>query len=272
MFRLVCLCALVALAASQERVAKAARYTDDPRVAAILSEQRYLSGDGTFGSAYTQEDGVDFKEESDAAGNRKGSYSYVDPSGQRRTISYTAGKNGFVATGDHLPQGPAGPAAQAAPAPRYQAAPAQSYQAAPAPRYETAPQQFSRPSNPNEDDGQYYPELYEREDSPAPARAQYSAPAPQPQYRAPQQQQQYSGVQQPQYSAPQPQPQYSQPQYTAPQQQQFSGVQRAAAPAPQQYFTPQEERTQAPSRFFPPGKLDLNRSPDGYSYSFSSKV
>lgn len=27
----------------------------DPRTAAIISEQRYLSGDGKFGAAYTQE-------------------------------------------------------------------------------------------------------------------------------------------------------------------------------------------------------------------------
>lgn len=69
-------------------------YQGDPRTAAIISEQRYLSGDGKFGAAYTQEDGTNFKEETDADGTRRGSYSYVDPSGQKRTISYTAGKNG----------------------------------------------------------------------------------------------------------------------------------------------------------------------------------
>jgi len=63
--------------------------------AAILSDARYLAGDGTFGAAYSQEDGVEFKEESDVEGNRRGSYSYVDPTGQRRTVTYTAGKNGF---------------------------------------------------------------------------------------------------------------------------------------------------------------------------------
>lgn len=65
------------------------------RQAAILSDARYLAGDGTFGAAYSQEDGVEFKEESDVEGNRRGSYSYVDPTGQRRTVTYTAGKNGF---------------------------------------------------------------------------------------------------------------------------------------------------------------------------------
>lgn len=57
----------------------AAQYKASPETAAIISDTRYLAGDGTFGSAYTQEDGVQFKEESDANGNRKGSYSYVDP-------------------------------------------------------------------------------------------------------------------------------------------------------------------------------------------------
>jgi len=52
---------------------------DNSQTAAILSDSRYLSGDGTFGSAYKQEDGVEFHEESDQDGNRKGSYSYVDP-------------------------------------------------------------------------------------------------------------------------------------------------------------------------------------------------
>lgn len=66
-----------------------------PQQAAILSDARYLAGDGTFGAAYSQEDGVEFKEESDVYGNRRGSYSYVDPTGQRRTVTYTAGKNGF---------------------------------------------------------------------------------------------------------------------------------------------------------------------------------
>lgn len=66
-----------------------------PRQAAILSDTRYLAGDGTFGAEYSQEDGVVFKEESDVNGDRRGSYSYVDPTGQRRTVTYTAGKNGF---------------------------------------------------------------------------------------------------------------------------------------------------------------------------------
>lgn len=70
------------------------QYPGSPQTAAILSEQRYLAGDGKFGSSYSQEDGINFKEESDSDGTRHGSYSYIDPNGQRKTISYTAGKNG----------------------------------------------------------------------------------------------------------------------------------------------------------------------------------
>lgn len=70
------------------------QYHGNPQTAAILSEQRYLAGDGKFGSAYSQEDGINFKEETDSDGTRHGSYSYIDPNGQRKTISYTAGKNG----------------------------------------------------------------------------------------------------------------------------------------------------------------------------------
>lgn len=83
----VCGAAMVALTSAQQ-------YHQDPKTAAIISEQRYQSGDGQFGAAYTQEDGTDFKEETDADGTRHGSYSYIDPNGQKKTVSYTAGKNG----------------------------------------------------------------------------------------------------------------------------------------------------------------------------------
>lgn len=66
----------------------------DSRTAAIVSEQRYLSGNGKHGAAYTQEDGINFKEETDESGTRRGQYSYIDPNGKTRTISYTAGVNG----------------------------------------------------------------------------------------------------------------------------------------------------------------------------------
>lgn len=70
------------------------QYNRESRTAAIISEQRYLSGNGKFGAAYTQEDGINFKEEVDEQGTRRGKYSYVDPDGKTRTITYTAGVNG----------------------------------------------------------------------------------------------------------------------------------------------------------------------------------
>lgn len=82
----IILTTLLALSASQQY--------KDPKHAAIISEQRYLNGNGQFGAAYTQEDGTDFKEETDEQGNRRGEYSYIDPNGQVRKVSYVAGKNG----------------------------------------------------------------------------------------------------------------------------------------------------------------------------------
>lgn len=201
-------------------LAQSGRY--DPRTAAILSEQRYLTGDGTFGAQYKQEDGVEFKEESDAAGNRKGSYSYVDPNGQRHTVSYTAGKDGFKATGDAIPQAPA----QAAPQPQYQPLP-----------------QYNPPAN-------TYNEYHQQ------PQQQYQPQYTQPQYQQPQ--------------AYQPKPQAYQPQYQSqPQYQPQSQYQ----PQPQPQYRPQPQynpsTTPAPHRFYPPGKLSLQRNPDGYAYSFN---
>ena len=210
-------------------------YNSDPRTAAILSEQRYLSGDGKFGAAYSQEDGINFKEETDADGTRHGSYSYVDPTGQRRTISYTAGKNGFQASGDHLPQAPPAPP-NTPPQPQYQ----------PLPQYQPPqPAQQYNSGNNYDSEGQYDP----RYNDPGFTGNQQSnyQPAPQPAYNPPQ----------PAYNPPRPafnptpQPQYQQ-QYQQPYQ------------PPQNHYT-----TEPPHRFQPPGKLSLNRTPDGFSYSFN---
>lgn len=200
----------------------AAQYQRSPQDAAILTDARYQTGDGQFGAAYSQEDGVEFKEESDGEGNRRGSYSYIDPSGQRRTITYTAGKNGFVASGDHLPQAPPAPP-QVAPQPQYK----------PLPEYN--PPQSSW-------------------DSPTPA-PKWNNPTPAPQWNPPPQQN---------WDNPAPQRYNPPPQQYNPPPQQYN-------PPPQQYNPPAQQwtTTPAPHRFYPPGKLSLNRSPDGFSYTFS---
>lgn len=263
MFRLAAFAFVIAAVTCQEGGRRVPKYAGDPKTAAILQEARYLSGNGAFGAAYQQEDGIDFKEETDADGNRRGSYSYIDPSGQRKTVNYVAGKNGFQASGDHIPTAPQA----AAPTPGY----------TPDPRYNSpdykqnqysAPQQYTAPvparnygGKPNEDDGQYHPELYEQENYVAPQQ-QYQA-QPQPQYQA---------QPQPQYQ-PQPQqytqanniyPGVSQAQYSGIQNQQYSAPIAHNQPAPQYY----DATTPPPSRFFPPGKFSLNRAPDGYTYSF----
>ncbi|KAG8226675.1 hypothetical protein J437_LFUL005489 [Ladona fulva] len=219
---LPCLQVLVVAALTLGGVLAQYRGASNPREAAILSEARYLTGDGTFGAAYVQEDGVEFKEESDGEGNRKGQYSYVGPDGQRRTVQYTAGKNGFMATGDHIPTAPPAPLPQA-PQPQY----------TPLPQYNPPPQQDYNPPqqryNPR-------PQIFNSQPSYNPPPQQYNPP-PQ-QYNPPPQQ--YNPPPQ-QYNPPPPQYNPPSPQYSTP----------------------------APHRFFPPGKLNLNRTPDGFSYTFN---
>jgi hypothetical protein len=240
MYKYVLLSVLIATVTCQ--------YNQNSKTAAIISEQRYLSGDGKFGAAYTQEDGINFKEETDADGTRHGSYSYVDPNGQRKTISYTAGKFGFQASGDHLPVAPPAPP-QPVPTPGYQPIP--RYQAPVGPasptqgfagEYEGEGQYDPRHNDPDFE-GNKLPGGNHAQQLPA-AHYQYSTAAP-PQYNNYQhntpQYNHYQPPQQPQQHYQQPQQQYQQPYDTTPN----------------------------PHRFLPPGKLQLNRTPDGFSYSFN---
>ena len=70
-------------------------FTGDPSLARILQEQRFNMGDGKFGAAFAQEDGVAFKEESAGNNERIGQYSYIDENGKTITVKYSAGVNGF---------------------------------------------------------------------------------------------------------------------------------------------------------------------------------
>lgn len=245
---------------------RVSQYAGDPKTAAILQEARYLSGNGAFGAAYQQEDGIDFKEETDPDGNRRGSYSYIDPTGQRKTVNYVAGKNGFVASGDHIPVAPQA----AAPTPGYQPDPRYNSPDYKAPQY-NAPQQYTAPAaprnyggKPSVDDGQYHPELYEQNYVGPQTRSQ-----PQPQYQSqsqPQYQQQSQQQSQPQsqFQANSIYPGVQQAQYSGLPSEQYS-YQPENRQQSQQYYEP---TTPAPTRFFPPGKFSLNRAPDGYTYSF----
>merc|ERR1712098_567905 len=63
-------------------------------------------GDGKFGSAFAQEDGHAFKEESAGNNERIGQYSYIDENGKTITVKYSAGVNGFrILEGAHIPSG-----------------------------------------------------------------------------------------------------------------------------------------------------------------------
>lgn len=217
----------------------------DPKNAAILAEARYLSGDGSFGSAYVQEDGVEFKEETGQNGERKGQYSYVDPNGKKITVHYTAGKNGFQVSGDHLPKAPAG-LPHTAPAP-YRAAPQYNSQ----PQYnsipQSAPQQnYARGGGVDPEDGQYRPEIHEHP------------------YRF-----QDGNGQQYQQASYNPAPVQQQQQQPRPQQfnQGFNYNSNN-----NNYQQPiQQNTTPQPRRFFPPGSLDLNRTPEGFNFQFQSQ-
>jgi len=123
MFKIVLASCLATLAAAQ---------FIDPKDAKILKEQRFNAGDGRFGSAFAQEDGVVFREETGLDGERVGQYSYIGDDGKTITVKYTAGKDGFrILEGDHIPTGanglnsaPFNPQHSAAPAPAPTAAPA----------------------------------------------------------------------------------------------------------------------------------------------------
>ena len=78
----------------------------DSSLARILQEQRFNAGAGKFGSAFAQEDGVVYREESVGNNERTGQYSYIGDDGKTYTVKYSAGVNGFrILGGDHIPSG-----------------------------------------------------------------------------------------------------------------------------------------------------------------------
>merc|ERR1711881_69151 len=81
---------LLALACASQA---APQFQGDSSLAKILQEQRFNAGGGKFGSAFAQEDGVVFREESSGNNNRIGQYSYIGVDGFR------------ILGGDHIPSG-----------------------------------------------------------------------------------------------------------------------------------------------------------------------
>jgi len=72
----------------------------------LLSDTRTLNTDGTINFNYQADNGLHQGETVDSDGTRRGFYSYPGADGKLITVKYTAGKNGFVAEGDHLPTQP----------------------------------------------------------------------------------------------------------------------------------------------------------------------
>ncbi|KAJ8983022.1 hypothetical protein NQ317_014319, partial [Molorchus minor] len=118
----------------------------------ILTHKQALNHDGNFKYLFTSENGLAQGESIAPDGSRNGGYSYVDPTGRKISVKYTAGKEGFrILEADHLPKAPQ-PVAPIPAAPQHQQ---------PAPiQAPYRPQPYALQGG--QDDGQYRPQLYER--------------------------------------------------------------------------------------------------------------
>ncbi|KAF5276040.1 hypothetical protein FQA39_LY00836 [Lamprigera yunnana] len=77
----------------------------------ILHHKQFQSHDGNFKYAFAAENGLAQGEVIAPDGSRNGAYTYVDPTGRKISVKYTAGKEGFkILEGDHIPRDPPRPA------------------------------------------------------------------------------------------------------------------------------------------------------------------
>merc|ERR1711892_59633 len=264
----------------------------EPQNAKILKEQRFNAGDGRHGSAFAQEDGTVFREETTADGERIGQYSYIDNDGKTITVRYTAGKDGFrILEGAHVPTGATGFAP--APVAPIRAAPVQVdapvRQAAPAAQpdydYVDTPvdpnfNPFINPHDPthrdfnfNRNGANFAPQNNNNNNNaharnfvnnvPACADCAGVNPFINP-FDASHQQGFVAPA--PASQAPVQQPRFQQRQRA--QQVQQPRFQQPAQPAQQAFSF---ETTPSPRNFFPPGQLKLNRFESGFNFDFSSQ-
>ena len=148
----------------------------------ILSHKQALNHDGNFKYLFTSENGLAQGESIAPDGSRNGGYSYVDPTGRKISVKYTAGKEGFkILEADHLPKAPQ----PLAPVPGA-GLPIQA-----------APQGLG--SYGKQDDGQYRPELYQRP-QPYVAAGAYAQNRPYQPAAAPISNAISSGVKEPEYN------------------------------------------------------------------------
>merc|ERR1712086_1204532 len=282
-------CEMYKIVAASCLVAAACGQFVEPQNAKILKEQRFSAGDGRFGSAFAQEDGTVFREETTADGERIGQYSYIDNDGKTITVRYTAGKDVFrILEGAHVPTGATGfapaPVAPVRAAPVQVAAPVR--QAAPVaqPDYDYVDTPVDPNFNPfiNPHDPTHRDFNFNRNGAnfaphnnnnalarnfvnnvpncadcagvnpfinPFDASHQQGFVAPAPARQAP--------VQQPRFQQRQRAQQVQQPHFQQP-----------AQPAQQAFSF---ETTPSPRNFFPPGQLKLNRFESGFNFDFSSQ-
>merc|ERR1712128_415580 len=263
-------CEMYKIVAASCLVAAACGQFVEPKNAKILKEQRFNAGDGRHGSAFAQEDGTVFREETSADGERLGQYSYIDDVGKTITVRYTAGKDGFrILEGAHVPAGATGQSS----APFRQEAPAAPVQvSAPVAQhpdydyleyYEAEPVEnnvnpFINPRDPthrdfrfNQNGANHGPQgvLPNAGHVPACANCDGVNPFVNPFDRSHQQT-----------------PNFAQAATPAPfrQQQPLQQVQPA-------FNFQQQPVTQAPRRNFPPGQLSLNRFETGFNFDFTSQ-
>ncbi|XP_076055207.1 cuticle protein AM1159-like [Oratosquilla oratoria] len=100
--KFVILAALVALAVA------------DKLPVAVLHDERVAPEAGVYSTNVQLDNGISLSESGSAGSagqtNVQGSYSYVNEHGEEIVVHYSAGENGFVATGEHLPVAPEAPA------------------------------------------------------------------------------------------------------------------------------------------------------------------
>ncbi|KAJ8921974.1 hypothetical protein NQ315_008611 [Exocentrus adspersus] len=124
-------------------------YQRTPPPPQILTHKQALNHDGNFKYLFTSENGLAQGESIAPDGSRNGGYSYVDPTGRKISVKYTAGKEGFrILEADHLPKAPQ----PIAPLPAAQNQVPQAYR----------PQPYNLQGADDGDDGQYRPQVYER--------------------------------------------------------------------------------------------------------------
>nr|CAI5829683.1 unnamed protein product [Callosobruchus analis] len=159
----VCL-GLITLCQSQGYSQDQDRYNyNTPPPPQILTHKQALNHDGNFKYLFTSENGLAQGESIAPDGSRNGGYSYVDPTGRKISVKYTAGKEGFrILEADHLPKAPQ-PIAPVPGHPGPIAAP-------PAPHY-------THYGGGQQDDGSYKPHLYESRQQ-QPTKHHYTQGAP----------------------------------------------------------------------------------------------